>query len=129
MIAITRYLIDTHILIWWMEKSKRLNKVLFSIINNPQNQIFVSVASVWEIVIKIGKKRLKIPVDIEGDITIRGLRILPIEISHVLHVGKLANYHKDPFDRILVAQAKVENLTLITADEKIWKYTTKVIKA
>ena len=90
------FLIDTQIFIWWMEKSKRLSKKSFDLLNDPQNKIFLSVASV--------------------------------EVFHVLGVEKLPYYHKDPFDRILISQAQVENLAFITSDEKIWKYNVAVVR-
>lgn len=79
-------------------------------------------------VIKKGKKKLKAPKDIEGGIKASGFSILPIEFFHVLAVEKLPLYHKDPFDRVLVAQSQVENLTLITSDQKIWKYDIDILK-
>lgn len=123
------YLIDTNIFIWWMEKSQRLSQNLYTLISDPKNKIFLSVASVWEIVIKRGKDKLKIPKDVEGDIRISKFNLLSINIKHVLGVGKLSLHHKDPFDRILISQAKAENLTLITSDQKIWKYSLKLLKA
>lgn len=122
------FLLDTQIFIWWMEKSPRLSNELLKLLNDPQDQILLSVASVWEMVIKKGKKKLKTPKDIEGGIKASGFSILPIEISHVLAVEKLPLYHKDPFDRVLVAQAQAENLTLITSDQKIWKYSINILK-
>lgn len=123
-----RYLLDTHIFIWWMEKNRRLPKDIFNLLNNPQNQIFLSVASVWEIVIKKAKKKLKTPKDVEGGIKASGFIAINIEISHVLGVEKLPMYHDDPFDRILISQARVENLTFITSDTKIWKYDLPLLK-
>jgi len=122
------FLIDTQIFIWWMEKSSRLSKDMFNLLNNSQSKIFLSVASVWEIVIKKGKKKLKTPKDVEGGVRASGFIPLNIEIPHVLGIEKLPIYHKDPFDRILIAQAQLENLTLITSDEKIWKYNIDVLK-
>jgi len=122
------FLLDTQIFIWWMEKGSRLSNGLFKLLNDPQNRIFLSVASVWEMVIKKGKKKLRTPKDIEGGVKASGFSTLPIEILHVLGVEKLPSYHKDPFDRILIAQAKIEILTLITSDQKIWKYNIDILK-
>lgn len=124
-----RYLIDTNIFIWWMEKNKRLSKNLFNLLNNPQNQIFLSVASVWEIVIKKAKKKLKTPKDVEGGIKASGFVAINIEMLHVLGIEKLPIHHNDPFDRVIISQAKTENLTLITTDKKIWKYDLSLLKA
>ena len=123
-----RYLIDTQIFIWWMEKNRRLSKNTFNLLNDPQNQIFLSIATVWEIVIKKAKKKLKTPKDVEGGVKTSGFMPINIEMLHVLGVEKLPMHHKDPFDRILIAQARVENLTFITTDEKIWKYDLPLLK-
>ncbi len=123
-----RYLLDTHIFIWWMEE-KRLSKTLMDLLGDPRNKIYLSVAAIWEIVIKHSKGKLKISKDIEKGVKNSGFIVLPIETLHVLETGKFPNYHNDPFDRILIAQAKVENLTLITSDKKIWKYKLSFLKA
>lgn len=117
-----RYLIDTQIFIWLMESNKRLASKHVALLKNPKINIYISIASVWEMVIKQSLGRLKIPVDLEGDIQKTGFRVLPIEIPHVLGLKNLPNFHKDPFDRMIIAQAKKERLILITSDEEIAKY-------
>jgi len=124
-----KILLDTHIFIWWMEKNKRLSKDIFNLLNNPQNQIFLSVASVWELIIKKAKKKLKTPKDVQGGIKASGFIPINIEMLHVLDLEKLPMHHNDPFDRIIISQAKIEHLTLITADKKIWKYNLALLKA
>lgn len=126
MVKNNHLLLDTHIFIWWMEKNKRLSKEVLDLLNTPQNQIFLSIASVWEMVIKKGKKKLKLPKDIEGGVKASDFTILPIEIAHVLAIEKLPMYHQDPFDRLLIAQAMVENLTILTDDKKFEKYQVKI---
>ncbi len=118
-----KYLLDTHILIWLAEDSKQAFKIK-RLLQDINTEVFVSVATIWELVIKKAKGKLDTPKDIEGLIDKSGFTVLPIEISHVLAVGQLPTYkdHSDPFDRILVSQAKAEGLTLITSDPKIWKY-------
>lgn len=106
----------------------RLPDDIKSEIKSPKNQIFVSVASIWEIVIKRNLKKIKLSFDLETSIAKASFVVLPIEMSHVLKVQKLPNYHKDPFDRILVAQSRIENLTLISHDQSIWKYDIDVLK-
>ncbi len=124
-----RYLLDTHVFIWAMENKKRLPESIKNEIINPDNTIFVSVATIWEIIIKSAKKKLKAPKDIKSDIASSNFQTISIDVEHVLEVKKLPLYHNDPFDRILIAQARTENLTLITSDEKIWKYELSLIKA
>lgn len=123
-----RYLIDTHIFIWWMERSNRLSRNIFNLLNNPQNKVFLSVASVWEVIIKKAKKKLKTPKDVEGGIKASGFIPINVEILHVLGIEKLPMYHDDPFDRIIISQTKAERLTLITADKKIWKYNLPLLR-
>lgn len=112
-----------------MEENKRLSSGIKSIIDDPINRIFISVIIPWEIVIKIKAKKLHVPINFAESITNGIFEILPVQISHVLGLRKLPLYHKDPFDRILISQTKIENLTLITSDPKIWKYNVSLIKA
>lgn len=123
-----RFLLDTHVFIWWMEKSKKLSKDIYEDINNPDNIIFISVVAIWEIIIKSRAKKIKIKFNLESSVEKVGFKAIPIQLSHVLEVEKLPLHHKDPFDRILISQANVENLTLITSDQKIWKYILPLIK-
>lgn len=124
-----RYLLDTHVFIWWMERNSQLSKNIFNLLNNPQNKIFLSVASIWEIVIKKAKKKLKTPRDVEGGIKASGFIPIDIEMLHILGIEKLPMYHNDPFDRIIISQAKIERLTLVTDDKKIWIYNLSLLKA
>lgn len=123
------YLLDTQVFIWWMEENKKLSVDVKSIIDNPLNNIFVSVVTPWEILIKIKAKKLRVPKNF-AEFIINGIfKVMPIQIMHVLGIGALPLHHKDPFDRILVSQAKIENLTLITSDEKILEYDVTTLKA
>lgn len=122
----SRYLIDTHIFVWAMEESKLLPENIKDKIIDSNNEIFVSVASIWEIVIKRNLKKIKIAFDIETSIGKAGIHVLAIETSHALATEKLPPHHKDPFDRLLVAQAIAEKLTIITQDEKIKKYDVRI---
>lgn len=122
------FLLDTQIFIWWMEKSDRLSKSIINLLRNPQNKIFLSVASVWEMVIKKAKQKLKLPKDIETGIKASGFEILSIEITHVLGIEKLPAFHQDPFDRMLISQSQIEKLRLISSDKKIWKYDVATLR-
>lgn len=124
-----RFLLDTHVFIWAMEGSKKLSADIMIKISDPKNEIFISVATIWEIVLKRQAKKMKLAFNPVASIEKTGLKVIPIQIPHVLGIGELPLYHKDPFDRILIAQAIVENLTLVTSDEKIWKYKTSLIRA
>lgn len=116
------YLLDTHIFIWWMDKNSRRLGNLAKILSDPKNTIFLSVVSVWEMIVKQSKGSLKLPKDIKSGIKASGFTILPISDSHVFELENLPLHHQDPFDRMLIAQAAIENLTLITLDKKIDKY-------
>lgn len=124
-----KFLIDTHIFIWAMDNSPRLTKIIKDLISNPKNEVYLSVVSIWEIMIKRSSGNLKTPAKIIEGIKAAGFDILPIEAEHALALEQLPDYHKDPFDRMLIAQARSENMVLITSDSKIWKYGQKILKA
>lgn len=115
------YLIDTHILLWWMADMPKLSKNVRDIIK--REPIWVSTAAVWEIIIKKSIGKLKIPGDLDEQLQKNGFNLMDIKLHHVLALETLDNLHSDPFDRIQIAQAKTENLTFITADRRILKYS------
>lgn len=120
------YLVDTHIFLWLMEKSKRIAPKIYTLLSNPQIKAYISVASIWEIILKRNKTPLKVPRDIIKSIKRINFSILPIEAVHVMEVEKLPNVHTDPFDRILIAQAREEKLIILTSDPKFKKYKVKL---
>ncbi len=124
------YLLDTHALLWAFDDNPTLSDNAREAIAGG-DIVYASVASVWEIVIKKALGKMEAPDDIEGAITKTGLMPLPITVAHALAVGTLPLYphHKDPFDRLLVAQAKVEGLTLITRDVHLGMYGVPIIAA
>lgn len=125
-----RYLLDTHIFLWWLNGDKKLKNPLKKIIENKENQITVSVVNGIEISVKARTRKIKLKTTIKTMFEISGFQVLDVNLSHVLELDKLHMYknHKDPFDRILISQARVENLTFITTDEKIWKYNLRLLK-
>ena len=125
-----RLLIDTHILIWFLEGNNLLSGSRRQIIANSQNNVFVSIASLWKMAIKIsvGKLTLAKPLaDVIKQIAIEDFEILPILPEHALQVSTLPFHHRDPFDRIIVAQSQIENLTIITDDNDFKSYGVKVL--
>lgn len=123
-----RYILDTNVFLWALNNHKRLKTSVKEIIVNPDNEIFVSVVAAWEISIKLKTNpSFKLRVSIKRAFELSGFEILDINLEHVLSMHKLPLYHKDPFDRILIAQAKVEDLVLITADRKIKRYKIKTL--
>ncbi len=123
-------LLDTHILIWFLEGNNLLSKSRRQIIANSQNDIFISIASLWEIAIKIsiGKLILAKPLtDVIKQIGLENIEILAISPEHTLQVSNLPFHHRDPFDRIIVAQAQVENLAMMTDDIEFGNYGVKLL--
>jgi PIN domain nuclease of toxin-antitoxin system len=125
-------LLDTHALVWWVEGSERLGARAHKAIGNPEVNVFISAASVWEIAIKSGLGRLKLRKDPGESVALlfaAGALPLPIGIEHALAVRALPLHHADPFDRILIAQAMSERLTLVTADSQISAYDVQTLDA
>jgi PIN domain nuclease of toxin-antitoxin system len=126
-------LLDTHALLWWARNSPRLGRQARYLIRSPENSIWVSAASLWEISIKASLGRSKLSPSFAEvaaqDLERHGFRPLPINFHHALSVRDLPVYHRDPFDRILIAQAQCENLTLVTADPQIRAYDVRTIDA
>lgn len=123
------FLLDTHVLLWWFSNDPLLSSKARTVISDETNLIFVSSASVWEIIIKKSLGKLKAPDDLEEAFKKNDFKELPMTVQHVLMIGQIPNHHKDPFDRMLIAQAKCEGLTLITADEKLTLYDVPLIRA
>ncbi len=124
-----RILLDTHALLWWLSGDIRLGQDSIEIIASQDNDIFVSAVSVWEIAIKKKKGLLEAPDDFDAIIIKEGFKHLPITAYHAQQAGELELHHKDPFDRMLVAQAQAEGLIFMTNDIEIPKYNVKVINA
>jgi PIN domain nuclease of toxin-antitoxin system len=124
-------LIDTHTFLWWNTEDPLLSIHAKEIIANGQNEVFLSAASVWEIVIKVVKGRLVLPEPparyISRRMNLYRFRPLPIQISHAVYVYELPPYHNDPFDRMLIAQSRLESLPLVTNDEDIRRYELETI--
>ena len=125
-----RVLLDTHALLWHFEDSAALSPSARNIINNPQNRLFISAASIWELSIKssLGKLRLEAPIrEIVGGYVKTGSTLLSMTPEHAMATEALPWHHRDPFDRMLIAQTRHEDLTLITQDEMIRQYDVRNI--
>lgn len=124
-------LLDTHAFLWWIADDARLSQPARDAISDPENEILVSAASAWEIAIKAGIGRLTLPAPakrfVPRQVQRNGFGSLPIQLEHALAVEDLPKHHKDPFDRILVAQARAEKLTLITDDPLIQRYKVQTL--
>ena len=124
-----KILLDTHTLLWWLSDHYSLGKKSKELIGDERNDIFVSAVSTWEISIKKNKGLLKAPENIDAIVEDEGFSKLPISLFHGEQAGNLENIHRDPFDRMLIAQAQAEGLELLTSDKVIPKYGLKVINA
>jgi PIN domain nuclease of toxin-antitoxin system len=126
-------LLDTHVLIWWMKNDPRLGKISRTLLRSGANTMWVSSASIWEISIKASLNRLSVPAAFAefaaSDLDRGGFRRLTITFEHALAVRDLTLHHGDPFDRMLVAQAKCENLALLTADSSLAGYGIHTVDA
>jgi len=115
-------LLDTHVLLWWLDDNPALSKSPRQAIMDGNNLVFISAVVIWEIHIKAALGKLIIPSDFQQVIEQQDFEPLPITLSHAHAIARLPNHHRDPFDRMLVAQAMVEKFTLVTFDANICKY-------
>jgi PIN domain nuclease of toxin-antitoxin system len=115
-------LLDTNALLWSLLEKERLSPGAANAIRDTANDVFVSVVSVWEIEIKRAKGKLHVPVDIEPSLATQGFNSLSIDLRHARAVESLPRHHRDPFDRMLVCQAQLDNLILVTSDETMRRY-------
>jgi len=126
-----KVLVDTHAFLWWITDDPRLSFRAREIFTDGNNELFFSAASGWEISIKVQIGRLRLPADPESFIVdqlrINAIKSLAIQMNHALHVSTLPSHHRDPFDRLLVAQAQLEGLPILSADPQIGKYHVEVV--
>lgn len=125
-----KLLLDTHALIWWDSDPRQLSFVALAALRDPANSVWLSVVNVWEMVIKsqLGKLTLRLPLSqIVVQQQSNGLRVLDVTLPHTLAVERLPPVHKDPFDRLLIAQANVEGAELVTVDPIFAQYPVRVL--
>jgi PIN domain nuclease of toxin-antitoxin system len=126
-----RALLDTHVFLWWITDAPQLPPQVRDVIADGRNDLFFSAASCWEIAIKAQLGKLTLParpdVFIAEQMASNAVQGLPVEASHALHVFHLPSHHRDPFDRMLIAQSQLENLPIITSDPLFSKYKVKTI--
>lgn len=116
-----RLLLDTHVLLWWLA-GEPLSASAHEAIADPLSEVWLSAGSVWEMSIKAGLGRLTMPTGLARVLASQGIEVLDVTLPHALEVGSLPPLHRDPFDRLLVAQARVQGLVLVTRDETIIRY-------
>jgi PIN domain nuclease of toxin-antitoxin system len=121
-------LFDTHMLLWWLADDTRLSSKARGLIADPQNTLIVSAATGWEIAIKQRLGKLRMHGTLLTALDDEGFNVLPITLHHAEETRTLPDIHRDPFDRMLVAQSRLENIALLTVDPRIVRYPTNVIE-
>jgi PIN domain nuclease of toxin-antitoxin system len=128
-----RLLLDTHVFLWLESEPERINVPTRAIVEDADNELYLSAVSAWEIVIKHALGKLHLPSDpviyVPSRVARSGLGQLDVSTEHALAVGALPSHHDDPFDRLLIAQAEIEGMTLVTADERMLRYPIRTIRA
>jgi PIN domain nuclease of toxin-antitoxin system len=126
-----RYLLDTHAFIWLDSIPVNLSAKVISICKDPANLLFISVASIWEMQIKINAGKLTLPKPLTDIIQWQrennSIQILPVNLPHIFALDKLPVHHRDPFDRMLITQAQLENLTILSRDTEFAAYPVTVV--
>lgn len=121
-------LLDTHVVMWWLADDATLSEEIKTLIDD-EPEIYVSAAILWEVAIRQALGKLKEPADLPERIRDAEFRELPIRADHAIAAGRLPMIHRDPFDRMLVAQARCEGLTLVTRNPEIQKYEVPILTA
>ena len=124
-----RLLLDTQALLWWRTDDPTLKRAVHQAISDPANDVFVSAVCIWEIAIKRALGKLRAPDHLAASVEAAGFSELPVTFVHAEQAGSLPKLHGDPFDRMLVAQAQIEGLTLVTADANILQYPVRTMAA
>jgi len=124
-----RLLLDAHVLLWATDLSDRLRPETRDAIADPESEVFVSIATIWELSIKSNIGKLRLPPEFFDYLEPDGFQLLPVSLDHVRHFETLPLHHRDPFDRILVAQSACDGLTLVTRDPKICLYGIDILQA
>ena len=116
------HLLDTHVFLWWLDDPQLLSEAARKAISDGKNTVYVSAAVAWEIAIKRSLGKLDAPSDLEAAMAANRFLPLPVSISHALAVESLPDHHRDPFDRLLIAQAHHEGFKLISRDPHVPRY-------
>ena len=126
-----KLLFDTHAFLWWDSEPQRLSEFALDACTDPSNEIYLSVASLWEMQIKMGLGKLHLRLSLENILqhqqSQNGLQLLPILPSHIFALSSLPTFHKDPFDRLLVSQAGCEGCSLLSSDAFVSQYPVDVL--
>lgn len=124
-----KYIIDTYILLYWLDDPNQITLEVRNLLESSDNKVYFSMASVWEMMIKKSIGKLNFPANLKEMLSTEDIEILSIEFEHLEQIQNLAWHHKDPFDRLIIAQAKYENLKIITNDQVFKNYTEQIFWA
>ena len=122
-----RLLIDSHTLVWWWARASRLGDTARDAIVDPANEVLVSIASLWELTIKLSAGKLSLEADLQTIVTEEGFSILHVSFDHLARLRTLPRIHRDPFDRMMIAQALAEGIPVGTADRRFAAYGVQVV--
>ena len=122
-----RLLTDSHAFLWWAEASPALSSTAREALADPANDVLVSMAALWELTIKASSGRLTLPADLEMMVPNLGFSVLPIGFAHLRRLGTLPRVHKDPFDRMMIAQALAEGIPIATGDRVFARYGVQIV--
>jgi PIN domain nuclease of toxin-antitoxin system len=122
-----RLLLDTHAALWWLTDDRRLSGEAVRLLDDESHEILLSAAVVWEVAVKRSLGKLNAPEDFAGALLSGGAHAVPVTVDHAAAVEQLPWHHRDPFDRILVAQAQIERATLVSGDEALAAYGVPVV--
>jgi PIN domain nuclease of toxin-antitoxin system len=121
-----RVLIDTHVFIWWTGDASQLSPLTHNILTDPETEPILSIVSIWEMQIKVSLGKLSLqtalPDLVNDEVRHNRIKLLPIALTHIYAVGDLPLHHKDPFDRLLIAQSMMEEIAIVSIDEKFDAY-------
>jgi PIN domain nuclease of toxin-antitoxin system len=124
-----RLLLDSHVLLWWLADDPGLTRVARDAIADPENSVAVSAASAWAIEVKRMSGKLEAPEDLDDRLAEERFSALPITVAHGIAAARLPQHHRDPFDRMLVAQSQLEGLTIVTRDPRFEPYAVATLAA
>ena len=121
-------LLDTHVLLWWLADDPRLTPTMREAIADPATSVMVSAASAWEAAIKAAVGKLRVPDGLRDELVRHGFDELPVTVEDGLAAGALPRHHSDPFDRMLIAQAQMEDLTVVSVDRRFAEYEVELLR-
>lgn len=124
-----RLLLDTHTVVWVITEPERVAPEALGLIESSENEVFISVVSPWKLAIKLSRRHIELPEVFYETLRDGQFSLLPVTIRHTEAIASLPHHHRDPFDRMLIAQAQVEGLTLVTSDREIRRYPVSVFPA